>query len=677
MRFRINNKIVLLLSVLLVLLTITACEEKNESVMAEDEQGNFVTSQNGQFILDGEVFRFAGTNNYYLHYKNNEMIDDVIENAKEMNLKVIRMWAYLDGVEGSMVDNNAYMQTAPGVFDQIPDGAINGFEAMDYALMKASELDMKVVLVLTNNWDAFGGVNQYVAWSDTANEHDDFYTDTNCKDMYKTYADYLINRENTYTGLAYKEDPTIFAWELMNEPRCDRDKSGETILAWADEMSSHIKSLDSNHMVTLGDEGFFNRPDETNWAYNGYSGVDFERILALEHIDYGTFHLYPDHWGDDFEDAEESGSKWIEDHALAAQAVGKPAVLEEFGLVKTSQENRDYVYETWTNKAYEINLAGTMFWILTGLDNGDSQDSEGLYQDYDGFRVVNDGGRTDELLTRHAKEMSGEIVEKAPAVYINSPYLTEKVTGVFAFKANIQSYGRKIDQVAYVIGEEAFEASIKGSLVVETYDYPWDGETEVRVEVLFDDGSVAVDSILANITNKQTEIVVGDYFAFENDLEGFEVDLGTMASVGDKGSAHSDLVGDGAFMVDASWSGVADWQEIRILNANLPSIGQAISLEYDLYYDIEVIDPVGGVRPYAVANPGWVKMGLDENDLQINDLPLVEFEGKTYAHQHVVIEVTGASGATELYIGIVGNGQPYLGPIYLDNIQIFVEQFVE
>jgi len=27
----------------------------------------------------------------------------------------------------------------------------------------------------------------------------------------------LLNRVNTFTNITYKEDPTIFAWELMND----------------------------------------------------------------------------------------------------------------------------------------------------------------------------------------------------------------------------------------------------------------------------------------------------------------------------------------------------------------------------------------------------------------------------------------------------------------------------
>ncbi len=42
-----------------------------------------------------------------------------------------------------------------------------------------------------------------------------FYTDSNCKQAYRNYVNMLLQRTNTYTGVQYKNDPTIFSFELM------------------------------------------------------------------------------------------------------------------------------------------------------------------------------------------------------------------------------------------------------------------------------------------------------------------------------------------------------------------------------------------------------------------------------------------------------------------------------
>jgi mannan endo-1,4-beta-mannosidase len=50
----------------------------------------------------------------------------------------------------------------------------------------------------------------------------------------------------------YIDSPAVFAWDLASEPRCNGcDPS--VIYDWVKSTSAYIKSLDSEHMVCIGD----------------------------------------------------------------------------------------------------------------------------------------------------------------------------------------------------------------------------------------------------------------------------------------------------------------------------------------------------------------------------------------------------------------------------------------
>jgi mannan endo-1,4-beta-mannosidase len=371
---------------------------------------DFVTVRNGAFRLGGKHWRFGGTNCYYLHASSHYMIDSLLNDAAQMRLQVVRCWAFYD----DPTKPDAALQTSPGVYPEA------NYDSLDYTVYKAGQLGLKLVLPLVNNWPDYGGMQQYVKWVlgleddsyGAATNHDRFYTDAKIRKAFLAYVEHVINRRNRYTGLRYRDDPTIMTWELANEPRNRTDPSGAAVKAWADDVSRHIRRWAPKQLIALGDEGMGLDPASSDYPYSAYEGDHWKELVALPAIDYGTFHSYPQGWGEAPSagvDPVPWGERWITDHATAGKALGKPVVLEEFGLLVNATQGvtttaaRDAAYDRWLTAAQSSGLAGFQFWILTALT-----DAGVLYEDYDGYRVVYPSS-TASLMTTHAEAIAAAV----------------------------------------------------------------------------------------------------------------------------------------------------------------------------------------------------------------------------------------------------------------------------
>ena len=371
------------------------------------------------FEVDGKPFCFAGSNNYYPIYKPKHVVDDLFEAARALDLKVMRIWGMLDrgSLDGSVpsTDGEGHKD---GVYFQYWDSAQqrpayndgeDGLQRLDYVLAAAAKNDIKVIVVLLNNWRAFGGIDQYLTWYGRSKHHE-FFSAPELRQAYRDWVKHVLTRTNTVNGRPYRDDPSIFGWELANEPRCksgssfdsDQGWTKHTITAWADEMSSYIKSLDPNHLVSVGDEGFLDEDGE-HWAYRANDGVDHAALTALPNVDFGTFHLYPDDW----QTPSGFGERWIVDHARIARRLGKPTVLEEYGRKVARREGTlgDIVqglperlaqYRSW-NELLLRQTGASLSWMLAAGDSGKSR-----YPDYDGFAFYR-GDATGKLLGDYAR----------------------------------------------------------------------------------------------------------------------------------------------------------------------------------------------------------------------------------------------------------------------------------
>eukprot|EP00854_Cymbomonas_tetramitiformis_P018004 gene18004-21442_t len=243
---------------------------------------------NGTFVKGCRQFRIIGWNSYKLLEAGADIdagraqVDAILDEAVSRGFNTLRTWAH-------SVDQYVKLQESPNKYSEY------AFKGLDYVLDAARKRHLKVILVFTNYWKDEGGIPEYVRWSTTATQNVDFYNDSECRQMYVNHVEKIITRINHISGTIYRNDPTIMAWELCNEPRCRFCKPAQ-LQEWIRIMSLVVKRLDPNHLLTVGEEGFYKEGSTGTEAINpglfGYeSGQDFIENHIYDEIDYVTFHM--------------------------------------------------------------------------------------------------------------------------------------------------------------------------------------------------------------------------------------------------------------------------------------------------------------------------------------------------------------------------------------------------
>ncbi|KAK4417437.1 Mannan endo-1,4-beta-mannosidase 7 [Sesamum alatum] len=367
----------------------------------------FIRSRGIHFFLNGTPFYANGFNAYWLMYVASDpsqrpKVSAAFRQAAAHGLTVARTWAFSDG-------GYRPLQYSPGSYNE------HMFKGLDFVVAEARRHGMKLILSLANNYDSFGGKKQYVNWARSRGQYlmsdDDFFTNSLVKGFYKNHIRSVVNRYNTITGVVYKNDPTIMAWELMNEPRCTSDPSGRTIQAWIMEMASYLKSIDRNHLVEVGLEGFYGQ--SSSWRTNlnpGFNiGTDFIANNRIPGIDFATVHSYPDQWLSSSNDQKQLSflSNWLDAHIQDAQFIlHKPLLITEFGKSWKdpgfSPSDRDVLFNTVYSKIYASAkrggaAAGGLFWQLL---------AEGMDSFRDGYEIILDeDSSTGKVITQQAHRL--------------------------------------------------------------------------------------------------------------------------------------------------------------------------------------------------------------------------------------------------------------------------------
>jgi mannan endo-1,4-beta-mannosidase len=169
----------------------------------------------------------------------------------------------------------------------------------------------------------------------------------------------------------YRDNPTILAWQMINEGEtrtagtwsCS-STANASVHNWAVDVSGLIKSLDSNHLVSLGTIG--------NGQCGTSTGTAYEDLHAISTIDLCEYHDY------DSPTSLMPGDQWngLATRLSQCQARGKPMFIGEVGI-KTSDflspaTRAAYMDAKWSEQ-FGAGVVGVMpwEWATSGQNSGD------------------------------------------------------------------------------------------------------------------------------------------------------------------------------------------------------------------------------------------------------------------------------------------------------------------
>jgi mannan endo-1,4-beta-mannosidase len=355
---------------------------------------NFVQVNNAHFSVNDKPYYFIGTNFWYgaiLGSKgeggNRERLIQELDFLQSKGIANLRVLIGADGTNGIPSKVEPTLQIKAGVYND----AI--FDGLDFLLSELGKRNMKAVLFFTNSWEWSGGYSQYLNWAGKGKNpvpsvdgwpaYMEFVKQyagcDECRQMLKNQIKYVVSRTNRYTNKKYTEDPAIFSWQIGNEPRAFSDANKPLFIAWLKDISAYIKSLDKNHLVSIGSEG--------QWGCEMDMKL-FEQIHSDPNIDYLTMHIWPKNWSwldvkdmpGTLQTSIDKTSEYMNNHMTVARKLSKPIVLEEFGFPRDHHQYtltdttslRDAYYTSVFEKILKSSkekdvLAGCNFWAWGGF----------------------------------------------------------------------------------------------------------------------------------------------------------------------------------------------------------------------------------------------------------------------------------------------------------------------
>lgn len=415
-------------------LSFASCATKVEKTDPAFE--HFITVE-GTMLYDGdEPFRFLSFNVPTLNYVEDNMqftnpnpyglpssfeLHDVFKTINQLGGRVVR--SYTIPVHNKNFPKEAItFVEAPGVFNE------EAFRKLDEVIALAGEYKIRLVIPLLNNWQWMGGRPNYADFR--GKTEDEFWTDEQLIADFKQTIAFVLNRVNTITGIPYKDDPTIMAWETGNELQNPPE--------WGVEIARYIKSIDPKHLVIDGFHAI-HLEDHSVWIQQ-YS-IDEPAIDMIN-----THHYEP------------NATETIANLKKTVEMIGgkKPVFLGEFGFISTTGIERilDYVIN-------EPAIPGGFIWSLRrhhpegGFYHHSEPVGYGLYRAYH-WPGFDDGESYDErnLLALYQQKAFEIQNQRMPEIVPPEPptLLPFSESPIFSWQGSVGAYGYDIQRATSAEG---------------------------------------------------------------------------------------------------------------------------------------------------------------------------------------------------------------------------------
>lgn len=332
----------------------------------------FVAMQNGGFVQGGVPYTFVGLampDLLEVAAGDPAALDVVFEQALALGARVIRTRAYDDRPQAPTV-----IQRGPG------DLAEPGLGALDRLIERAGVHGVKLLLSLGDGGSRYGGPEQYLRWAGylapIAADRALFYGDGPMREQYKAYVRAITTRVNALTDTAYRDDPAILGWIVLDGADgagAWNDNTGNGIAAFHADVIPVIRANAPRQLVATGDIGWDINPGPYGDAgdtlvraglanlFDGSRQVGWQRDVRIPGVDFATLTLDPGLLGfqGDAVTVQNLGAAWIRGHALVAAVEGRPLVITtRIPRDRLSLPDRRTVLRAWFDELVSLELAG-------------------------------------------------------------------------------------------------------------------------------------------------------------------------------------------------------------------------------------------------------------------------------------------------------------------------------